>query len=105
MKKLVCALKDKTAEMFMAPVVVPTLAVMYRDLKDAVRPGQDNPLSKYPMDYELYQLGSFDDETGYLDVFVTPLRLASCDVFRDAAVSVDGAQPLRPDLDLAMSRN
>lgn len=81
MKKLVCCLKDTKAELFMAPVVIPTLAAMYRDLRDAARPGQDNPISKYPADFVVYQLGSFDDETGRLDVFPDPLRLSSCDVF------------------------
>jgi len=89
MKKLVCVMKDKPAEMYMAPIVVPTLAVLYRDLRDAVRPGQDNPIAKYPADFEVFQLGVFDDETGALDVFATPLRLATCDVFVDSNPSAE----------------
>lgn len=84
MKKLVCALRDDVAELYMAPVFVPTLATLYRDLREAARPGQDNPIAKHPGDFTVYQLGTYDDESGRLDVLSSPHRLASCAVFVDA---------------------
>lgn len=107
MKKLICSLRDKQAELYMAPVCVPTIGALYRDLKDAARPGQDNPISKYPGDFDVYQLATFDDETGVLDVLSPPHRLTSCDVFA-LSVAPAVAEPQQAhfvDLREAESRN
>ncbi|QXP08540.1 MAG: nonstructural protein [Arizlama microvirus] len=74
MIKLYMAIRDTKAEQFLPPFLVPTLGVAYRDVQDAVNRGQkENPLSSYPNDFELWQLGTFDDESG--EIFSSPQRL------------------------------
>lgn len=66
--KLILALQDKKAEMFMQPFFVPTVGVAYRNLQDEMsRGGTDNPLANHADDFDLWQLGTFDDETGIVD--------------------------------------
>ena len=61
---LVC-LFDKRAELFHSPVVVNKLGVVYRQIQDEIaRGGADNPLAAHPEDFQLFEVASFDDETG-----------------------------------------
>lgn len=63
--KLILALRDSKAEMFLQPFFVPTLGVAYRNLQDEIqRGGDDNTLARHAEDYELWELGTFDDENG-----------------------------------------
>lgn len=73
MKKMIFSLFDKVSGGYMAPMFVANAAVVMRDVGDAVRKGDGNPLAAHPADYALYELGSFDDETG--SFFIIPARL------------------------------
>ncbi|WNK12802.1 MAG: nonstructural protein [Microvirus sp.] len=76
MKKLILSIFDTKAEVFHAPYTIPTVGVAYRDLADNhKRGGQDNALAAHPEDYELYQVGVWDDEFGRVDTDGYPVRL------------------------------
>jgi hypothetical protein len=76
MMKLICCLRDLRAEQFMQPFFVPTIGVASRNLEDEYdRGGEGNMLKAHPGDFDLYQLGSFDDETGYLHPADGPIRI------------------------------
>lgn len=65
-KTLVC-LFDKTAGMFFPPVAVPKLGVAFRNIQDEIsRGGDNNPLAEHPGDFQLWTVGTFDDEDGDL---------------------------------------
>lgn len=67
MKKVMMALRDKKADLFMNPFFVPMPGVAFRNLQDEVaRGGEDNVLSKHPGDFEVWSIGLFDEQTGVL---------------------------------------
>lgn len=61
----VVSIKDRAAEVFNRPFFVPHRNVAVRDFTDEVnRSAVDNQLNKHPDDFDLYLLGTFDDNTG-----------------------------------------
>lgn len=59
------ALYDRVGEVFHTPMFMQNLGVAFRGLKDEVaRGGEGNTLSSHTADFELYELGSYDQETG-----------------------------------------
>lgn len=75
--KLVVALYDVKAELFHNPFTVPALGVAYRNLADQVAMvgDKDNVLSQHPGDFELWKLGVFDDETGFIQGEKQPAKV------------------------------
>lgn len=67
MKILVC-LRDKKADLYLAPFVVPTMGVAFRSVSDEIsRGGDGNALSSHPADFQLWQLGRFDEASGVIE--------------------------------------
>jgi len=65
MIKVVCSVRDSAADLFGQPFFVPTTAMALRGFADAVkRADGDSDLTKHPDDFTLFELGTFDDETG-----------------------------------------
>lgn len=62
----VFAVRDSKAKAFLQPFFSGTVESAIRAFGDAVREDK-SPICKHPEDYVLYELGSFDDGTGYLD--------------------------------------
>lgn len=79
MKRDVCSVYDRASQLFGQPIFVPSTGVAIRSFSDEVaRKGDDNPIAKHPEDYELFHLGTFDDERGTFEALsdVTgPVRL------------------------------
>lgn len=67
MTQKVYAIRDIKADTFGSPVVVPQLGVLLRDLQRLVNdPQSQHPMSMYPQDFAVYQLGDYDDRKGQL---------------------------------------
>ncbi|UOF78993.1 DNA binding protein vP5 [Microviridae sp.] len=65
MLQFVVSVKDRAADVFNRPFFVPHRNVAVRDFTDEVnRSAADNPLNKHPDDFDLYILGTFDDNNG-----------------------------------------
>jgi hypothetical protein len=61
----VCSVKDRAAEVFGRPFIVPHRNVAIRDFTDEVnRSANDNQLNKHSDDFDLYLLGEFNDNNG-----------------------------------------
>nr|QJB20977.1 MAG: nonstructural protein [Microvirus sp.] len=61
----VVAVKDSAVGAFNRPFFVPSIAVATRSFVDEVnRASEDNSMNRHPDDYELWSLGTFDDESG-----------------------------------------
>lgn len=77
MKKGIYSLLDTKACVYSTPFFVPNVAVLVRDLTDELKRvgGERNLLASHPQDFELYELGSFDDEVGEFVVFTPRLVL------------------------------
>lgn len=65
--KIVCALYDRKAEMYLDPFCVPTLAVAMRDVGADLNRSGENRLRDFREDFELWQLAVFDPESGFLE--------------------------------------
>lgn len=60
---VVCAVFDRALGAFGKPMVVPARGVAVRAFGDEVN-RQGSEFNMHPADYELWQLGSFDDASG-----------------------------------------
>lgn len=79
----VFSVRDSKALAFLQPFFSSATGSALRALGDAVTDGK-SPLSVHPEDYILYEIGSFDDQTGEL-VAVSPIKmLAAASDFVDA---------------------
>lgn len=63
MQKLIFAVRDITADVFAAPFVSQNRNTAMRDFGHACQDVQSQ-LSKSPEDYQLFFLGTFDDDLG-----------------------------------------
>ena len=65
MQLVIVAVKDRAADAFMRPFFVPTPAMAVRSFMDEVqRDAADNQLFHHSDDFDLYEIGIFDDSNG-----------------------------------------
>lgn len=77
MNQVIVSVKDTAAQAFGRPVFVPAIAVAIRSFRDEVnRKDSTEDLARHPDDFELYELGSFDDSTGIVVVLPEPRMVA-----------------------------
>nr|QJB19446.1 MAG: nonstructural protein [Microvirus sp.] len=68
MKSIVCV-KDTAAMVFGQPFVVQHVAQAVRSLRDEVNSKESSSdVAKHPDDFDLYELASFDEDTGIVSV-------------------------------------
>jgi len=66
MKFVAICVRDAAAETFGPPFFVPNAAVGVRNFSNEVnRIDEKNPLFTNPEHFDLYQVGMFDDQTGF----------------------------------------
>jgi len=76
MKHVMVAVRDRAADTFGRPFFVAAVAQAIRSFSDEVnRADKDNQLFNHPEDFDLYEVGSFDDDTGDL-VAIKPRMVA-----------------------------
>lgn len=73
-RMFVFAVRDSVAGYFNPPFVTRSLGEAERGFTDAVRDPK-HPFNAHPEDYELFQLGTYDDGTGMFEVGV-PVSVA-----------------------------
>lgn len=76
MLKPVLAVKDVKIGLFDPPFIVIHNEVAIREW-DIITKNTDNKYGKHPVDYELYQIGTYNELTGKLDSLASPLHLAT----------------------------
>lgn len=76
MKQKVYSLFDKKANAYLTPVYFNEVGEASRMLATVVQTA-DNNISRYPEDFSLYQLGTFDQESGKLESLKQPLFVAN----------------------------
>lgn len=71
MIRIVVAVRDRASDTFGNPFYVVSRGQAIRSFSDEVnRSASDNMLFQHPEDFDLYVLGSFDDDTGMFDTGV-----------------------------------
>ncbi len=77
MKLVLCTVKDRAADAFGRPMFVRSIGEAIRSFSDEVnRKDADNQLYNHPDDFDLYELGEFDDNTGLFSLHEQPKLLS-----------------------------
>lgn len=74
----ICAVRDSAVNAFGQPIFVTHVGAAARNFADEInRPAQDNGFYQHPEDYELYVLGTYDDQTGKVESLKQGAELVS----------------------------
>lgn len=74
----VFSVRDTCVEAWLLPMFFQNRAAAVRALGDAVnRPKEDNQFYQHPEHYQLYEIGTFDDESGSMSPIV-PVFVVDC---------------------------
>lgn len=77
MIQVICSVKDRAAEAFGRPMFVPSIGVAIRGFTDEInRSDANNQMYAHPDDFDLYEIGTFDDETCILNCLERPKVVA-----------------------------
>lgn len=88
MKLYIVAIRDAKVGGYRPPMFVPNIGACLRAIGDYVNTKDDNDIYKHPEDFEVFHLGTFDDETAVFDVLAAPVSLQHCSsMVRDGQVS------------------
>jgi hypothetical protein len=70
-------MKDRAADAFARPMFVPSIGVAIRSFSDEInRQAEDNQLYQHPDDFDLYDLGVFDDSDASFQLHEKPIQIA-----------------------------
>jgi len=73
MISVIVSVKDSAAEAFGRPMYLQSLGIAIRSFTDEVnREDKDNQLFNHPDDFDLYELGVFDDSLGRYELRENP---------------------------------
>lgn len=76
MKMIVCSIKDRAADAYGRPFYVPAVGVAIRSFQDEVnRASDESQIYQHPDDFDLFELGAFDDSTGTFELYEVPKLL------------------------------
>ena len=65
MQLTLCTVKDRAADAYGRPMFVPSTGIAIRSFSDEVnRNDENNQMYNHSDDFDLYELGTFDDNTG-----------------------------------------
>lgn len=64
MKMILIGIFDRKAQMFISLEPTPNVNVSLRQLTENVNKQSDSPIFKWPEDYSLWELGTWDTESG-----------------------------------------
>lgn len=76
MEHIVCAVHDRQLDAYMRPFTAASKGQAIRSFRDEVNRA-DSELHKHPEDYELYQVGTFNENTGELRDHLEQLAIAT----------------------------
>lgn len=73
MKIVIVSILDTAAGAYGRPAYIASEGVAIRQFQDEVnRQSDDNQLYRHPDDFQLFYLGTFDDNTGGFDLLASP---------------------------------
>lgn len=76
MKLTLCTVKDRAADAYGRPMFVPSTGIAIRSFSDEInRAAEDNQMYNHSDDFDLYELGEFDDNTGLFFLYEQPKLL------------------------------
>lgn len=83
--KTIVAIKDTAARVYGIPFVVQAAAQAVRSLRDEVNnKDSSSDVARHPADFELYEIASFDDDTGMVYPAASPVLLVRAKDLKEA---------------------
>ncbi len=77
MKMLMFSIRDSAADAYGRPFFMTSVGIAIRSFTDEVnRADKENQIYMHPEDFDLFELGEFDDETGRIVLLDVPKQLA-----------------------------
>lgn len=77
MRLVIVAIRDRAADVFGQPSFVPALGSAIRGFADEInRPDEKNTFWKHPEDFDMYELGSYDDAGATFELLEKPRQVA-----------------------------
>jgi hypothetical protein len=77
MKLIISSVKDRAADAYGRPMFVPSTGVAIRSFSDEInRAADDNQFYNHPDDFDLYEFGVFDDNSGVFELHESPKLLS-----------------------------
>lgn len=80
MRFAICAVRDRASGAFARPMFVPAVGAAIRSFGDEVNrqaeKAEENPLFSHPEDFDLFELGEWDDNTGRFVGLEDPRQIA-----------------------------
>lgn len=77
MIQIIVSVKDRMAEAFGRPFFVPSVGLAIRSFSDEVnRQDKDNQMFHHSDDFDLFELGTYDDATGIIECLPQPKQIA-----------------------------
>lgn len=68
MQLKIIVIRDIRANVHGIPMFVPNIAVALRQLGDQINePANKDPVAMHPEDFEIWELGTYDDERGWFE--------------------------------------
>lgn len=67
MKLALCAVRDLAVQAYISLFPVKHTGQAVRTFSDECRKTDGNPLASHPEDYELHQIGTYDEESGLIN--------------------------------------
>lgn len=59
-----CVVRDSAAQVYGQPIFVPSIGIAVRSFGDEVkRSDANNQMNKHPEDFEMFHVGTYDDNT------------------------------------------
>jgi hypothetical protein len=76
MKYVICTVKDRAADAYGRPMFLAAIGQAIRSFTDEINKDyEDNQMFNHPDDFDLYDLGVFDDSNGYFTLNEEPKLL------------------------------
>lgn len=73
---VVCSVRDRAAAVYSQPFFSPTLETALRSFRQLVNDSNAGLPHTNPDDFDLFHLGSFNDETGFFSQSGSPVQVA-----------------------------
>jgi hypothetical protein len=99
MKNKIFTMRDQKLGYYERPFACPTDKAAMRELQSEVEAGNGSA-GKYPADWDLYEIGTFDIESGIIRGYDTPKHITSALAFEVKKSPLAEPMPLRDHISL-----
>ena len=89
---------DSKSEAYLTPFFLKTTALAIREIETAVN-DPNHQFGKFPADYSLFELGTYDEDTAKIEMKKTPQSLGVCIEFK-----TQNEMPLTPELEVIQNQ-